>query len=433
MVSFRYQHEFFGVVFSARLAFSKRSWPYLLSFVVPWLMFQGQRSVTRLHQWASHPRSLSGYYRFLSEGKVRLPILWRSLFGLIVATFPSATLLLVVDDTLCPKWGHRIFGTASYFDHVARPRPGFIWGHNWVVLAVVVRILGVPVALPFWIALYRPASSCPKGTFRTRLELVAEALQTVKTWTSCPIRLLGDGAYFNASLLQPLEKLGIEMVSRLRADAVLRRDPPVRPARRPGRRPRYGTALPRLDRLGRSSQGWQTVQVHIYRAHVRLQVRALDAWWPACGRKIRVAIVKDPKGRHRTCYLTTTDLTLTPEQIIENFAYRWSIEQLFSDVKTHLGFDSAEVRAPRSVLRHAALAFALATWTRVWHFRSHSFRRAQARERARASDVSFRRQIQSLREEIAERMVFQPRLRARGSPRYPRVLAKLFAYALTAA
>jgi hypothetical protein len=63
---------FLGVVLSAKIAFSERSWPYLATCAVPWLLCVGQRCVTRLAGLSRHRRSLSGYYRFLSDGKWRM-------------------------------------------------------------------------------------------------------------------------------------------------------------------------------------------------------------------------------------------------------------------------------------------------------------------------------------------------------------------------
>jgi DDE superfamily endonuclease len=103
-------------------------------------VLQGQRCVTRLHALGQHARSLSGYYRFLSDGKVRAEVLSRTLVELIVRTFHPSKLEVVVDNTLCPKWGRKIFGTGTYYDHVSRPRPGYLWGHNWVVLSIIVDI-----------------------------------------------------------------------------------------------------------------------------------------------------------------------------------------------------------------------------------------------------------------------------------------------------
>jgi hypothetical protein len=63
MARYKCSSSFLGVVLSVRVAFSKRSWPYLAASTVPWLLLAGQRCVTRLAKLASHPRSLSGYYR----------------------------------------------------------------------------------------------------------------------------------------------------------------------------------------------------------------------------------------------------------------------------------------------------------------------------------------------------------------------------------
>jgi len=34
-----------------------------------------------------------------------------------------------------------------------------------------------------------------------------------------------------------------------------------------------------------------------------------------------------------TCLLLSTDITLTPEQVIESYALRWSIESMFNQLK----------------------------------------------------------------------------------------------------
>jgi len=408
--------EFAEVLFTFRLAFSKRSWPYLLAMAVPWVLLAGQRSVKRLGAWASHRRHRSSYYRFFANFKFRRDVFFRALLDLIVKTFQPAELRIAIDDTLCPKWGKHIFGTASLYDS---SRPGFLWGHNWVVLAVVVPLFGVSVALPFFVMLYRPRKTCPKAQFRTRLELVVEALTLVRQWTPLPRRVLADGAYFNDGLLGPLAKLQIPMVSRLRADAVLRRDPPKRRRHKRGRRPRYGAALPSLGNIARSPAGWRTLRVSIYRRSVRLQVKTFDAWWPACGQKIRVVLTRDPRRSARASFLATTDLSLTTEQIIHLFSLRWSIEQLFSDVKHSMGLDSAEVRKPHSVLRHAALAFGMVTVVRVWAARSL---KATA-----APPVSFNRQLAELRGDILAQALFPASPRAKGSRRNARALCGLLA------
>jgi hypothetical protein len=333
---------------------------------VPWLISSGQRHVRRLCVRASWKRHESSFYRFLSQFKFRIEPFFRVLLLLIIRKFKPPEILIAIDDTLCPKWGRHIFGAASFFDHVRRPRPGYIWGHNWVVLAVVVQLFGSSVSLPFWIALYRSQKSCPKEEFRTRLEISVAALRTIRTWISLPITVLADGAYNNKSMLRPLLALKIPLVSRLRFDARLRADPPRRRRKIRGRKRKYGRCLGKLQKMARTGRGWQPVQVHIYGKDVQLMIKSFDAWWPKAGVKLRVVITRDPRGKRKPCYLSSTNLSMTPQMIIEHFALRWSIEQVFSDAKLLMGLDSAEVRKEKSVLRHAIFTFALLTWVRVW-------------------------------------------------------------------
>lgn len=422
---YHYSSSFLGVVLTARVAFSKRSWPYLAAIAVPWLLCAGQRCVTRLADLAAHPRSLSGYYRFLSDGKWRLTLFWRALFEVIVRTFPTPTLTLVLDDTLVPKWGRHIFGTGTYFDHVARPRPGYIWGHNWVVLAVVVG-LGptASVALPFWVRLYRRKGDCRPGEFRTRHELAQEALDAVRSWYAGAILLLADGAYNVASLVTPARALEIHLVSRLRSNAVLR-DLEV-PGRRPGRpgRPRkWGHRLGSLPGLARVPGAFTPAEVALYGRRVTLRLREFAAYSPALGRAIKVVITRDPTRPTRVAYLMSTDVTLPAVALVEAYARRWTVEQLFAVAKTHLGFDSAEVRKPRAVARHAALTLALITWTEVW------WRRVRPQAQVR----SFATKLGALRTHAITEAIFASGPRTRRARRNAEALAGLFRTATSAA
>lgn len=405
MNRYSFSSSFLGIAFTARCAFSKRSWPYLTACAVPWMLCAGQRCISRLAPLGRHRRSISGYYRFLSDGKWRLRVLFRTLFDLILRQFKLLNLTLVLDDTLCPKWGRHIFGTGSFFDHVKRPRPGYVWGHNWVVLAVVVQVGKAGwVALPFWISIYRPKKSCPPNKFRTRHELALEALAAVREWFSGEVVLLADGAYNNNSIVSSAKQLGIELVSRMRSDAMLRR--PKAPRQKKGKRgpkPKWGAAYPKLSVMARASRAFRTERVQIYGKRVELRLREIVAYWPPLKRLVKIVISRDPKHKHRTAYLMTTDLALSPVQIVELFARRWSIEQLFSVAKNQLGLDSAEVRKECSVIRHAALCMAIVTWIEVWAHRCCP----SLRER------SFARKLATLRSDTIAQTIYSSGPRGR--------------------
>ncbi len=157
--------------------------------------------------------------------------------------------------------------------------------------------------------------------------------------------------------------------------------------------------------------------VHIYGKDVHVKVKTFDAWWPKAGVKLRVVIVRDPEGRRKPCYLSATDLTMTQKSIIETFSRRWSIEQLFSDAKNCLGLDTAEVRNPKSVVRHGAFAFGFITMVRIW---------ARSRfSRHKIPPVSFARQLSCLRGEVMTETIFMSQAPKPGSRRNAEALAGL--------
>lgn len=139
------------------------------------------------------------------------------------------------------------------------------------------------------------------------------------------------------------------------------------------------------------------------------------AYWPPLGCVAKVVITRDPV-RRRLAYLMSTATSLTATALIEAFAKRWSIEQLFSVAKEQLGLDSAEVRKEQSVVRHAAFTMALATWVGVWSY--------PHRPRLRAR--SFAAQLAALREDTIKQTIFASGPRTQGARRITRSLATLF-------
>ncbi len=416
--------SFLGVVLSAKPAFSVRSFKILFSIATPWMLCHGQRVITRLWALADTSASRAAVYRFLSNGKFRTRVLYRTLFELIVKIYRIDKLVLVVDDTLCPKWGKKIYGVSKLYDHVKRPNPGYVWGHNWIVVAVVVqRGDHLFIALPFWISLYRPETICAPGEFKTRHELTADALEAVRTWFSGEITLLGDGAYNTDSIVSVTDRLDARFISRLRVDAKLR-DPnaPVRTGKR-GRPSKYGPVLPKLKTLASEDATFRETSVRIYGKTVRLLVRDFIAYWPAIRRNIKVVITRDPSRPDRVAFLSSTDISMSAEAIAEWFSRRWSIEQLFSELKEQLGLDTAEVRTEKSVVRHAALCVAMSTWIHIWW----------TIKTGKDSSAPFSRKLSTLRESVVAQTIFDSGVRGTTGLKMTQTLSRLLSVATAVA
>jgi len=96
---------------------------------------------------------------------------------------------------------------------------------------------------------------------------------------------------------------------------------------------------------------------------------------------------------------------------------------MFSVAKNQMGFDSAEVRKERSVLRHAALCMAMITFVEAW---------AKIRG-GRESRRTFSAKLARAREEAVEETIFASGPRRKERREIAKATRELFSTALCAA
>lgn len=83
--------------------------------------------------------------------------------------------------------------------------------------------------------------------------------------------------------------------------------------------------------------------------------------WTRYRRKVPVkwVFVRDLSGTHRDEYFYSTDTTLTPQQVIEIYTGRWSIETTFQEMRSQLGLETTRGRKKETILRSAPCLFGL--------------------------------------------------------------------------
>ena len=90
-----------------------------------------------------------------------------------------------------------------------------------------------------------------------------------------------------------------------------------------------------------------------------------------CPVDVRIVVIRKPPKApckpYRYFCVFTSDLQLPVETVIRHYKDRWQIETAFRDVKEHFGFDTYQLRNPKSLNRFAQLSFLAATLTQlVW-------------------------------------------------------------------
>jgi hypothetical protein len=306
----------------------------------------------------------AAFHRFFSRARWSPDELGRRLFERVVTRWIEAgtPITVVVDDTLAPKKGPRVYGLGTHLDAVRSTRKTrvFTFGHVWVVLAVVVRFpfSSRPWALPVLFRLYRTKKDCDKhaDAYSKKTEMARAMLNVVDGWTKHrAVHVVADGAYCNDTVLRDLPERFV-MFGAMRPDAALTALPTEAERKRTGRRRKRGVALPSPERLAKDPNvPWNELTATTYGRTRTISFKTIDAqWYRACGtRLVRAVVVHETTGKIGIRVFFCTDPTASPTRILETYALRWGIEVCFRDLKQHFGFAASSARTPNAVERTA--------------------------------------------------------------------------------
>lgn len=285
--------------------------------------------------------------------------------------------LVAIDDSPTKRYGPQVQGAGIHHDPTPGPTGGaFCYGHVWVTLAVIVRHRQWgTIGLPIWSWLYVRKCDVTKiparhgWTFQTKLQQAADLmLRAVETLQNAgkEVWVVTDGAYTKRPFVRPTLELGVTLVGRLRKDAALRDLPPREKAKRRGRKRKYGLHRISLAKRAAHPQGWQKVTCSVYGSEVVKGAKTFLATHRTFGGSIRVVIVKEKTGPQ---FFYCTDLNASAAEIIEAFADRAAIEQVFHDVKEVWGSGQQQVRNVWTNIAAWHLNLWMHTLTELWAWR----------------------------------------------------------------
>src|SRR5260370_38868559 len=248
--------------------FTAPTFQTFLQVVTGWILSHRHRYVTDILFSSGNVDNghWSRFHRFFSHAAWDMDVLCLHLVRLVVSLLaPGALLLWAVDDTLCRKRGLTLYGAGMHHDPLlsSRAKPLVSWGHDWVVLCLVIVnpfwAPGKVFALPIVMRLYRNRQGLTKGkkskrssqpkadpNHRTRPQLAVELMTLVSTWfPHDDLLITGDSAYGGRSVLSHLPA-NVHLISRVHPKGALYAPPPPHPGKRPGAPRKKGARLPGL-------------------------------------------------------------------------------------------------------------------------------------------------------------------------------------------
>jgi len=380
--------SFIALLSEFRCVFTEPSFLIFLNLMTGWVLSHRRRFVTELI-WSSGSTRRghhSRYHRFFSKSVWELDVLAWVLAQLLVRLFaPTGIIELAVDDTLCRKRGLTVYGTGMHHDPLisSRAKPLTSWGHDWVVLTLIVRCpFWSPTkvwSLPIAFRLYRNRQGVTKGkkkrtkgrhpkpsrrdpNHRTRPELAVELISLVAGWF--PHRTLvlsGDSAYGGASVLRKLPA-NVELISHVHPKGALYE--PAAPAisGKKGAPRKKGARLPGMAEWADDPrQPWKKLVFDQYGLHATLLVKTIQALYYKAGkdRLLTIILVRDALGKRPDQMFYCTCLDWDARRILSAYAARWSIEVTFENSKQLLGLEDPANRKEKAVRRTAPMALVL--------------------------------------------------------------------------
>jgi len=376
--------------------FTAPTYATFVTLATGWCLSPRHRYITEMIQAADavHRGHHSRYHRFFSGAAWSVDDLYETLALRAVQEFyPSGTIVLAVDDTLCRKRGLTIFGTGMHHDPLisSRKRAWVSWGHDWVILSlIVVNPPWSPTkvwALPVGLRLYRNRQGLTKGRkgpkgrgkgakrkppadpgHRTRPELAVELIERfARFFPGREVVISGDSAYGGKSVLRRLPA-GVDLISRVAPNAALYRPAPPR---RPGQK---GPSRKKGDRLSGMAEWaadvtpWEGLEFDQYGLHASLRVKTIRALYYKAGkdRLLTIVLVRDAKGGRpdQMFYCTRTDWDA--RTILAHYASRWSAEVMHYNAKQMMGLEDPSNRTARAVERTAPVGLALYGLSLIW-------------------------------------------------------------------
>lgn len=314
-------------------ALPKRSVPTFLELLFGAMLTQNG-FVTEAWLAIRPKRHWTSYFKWLQQGRWSWVALGLQTARLALQRTEGPRCYVAIDDTVVFRCSRKAPESRIHHQHGCKVnRPVYVRGQNWVTMALVLPQGWRSLALPILSRLSRSTGNGGKLVAAKTLLRVARPLFHGRLVT-----LLVDSWYMRKSLLLAAQTLGYQVIGQVRKDTALYRPPPCHNGKR-GRPRKYGDKLTaeRVAELPMISQNlflygqWQTVH---YRSCVA-KARFLD------GQQVRAlwSQIENKDGTLRQPRLIlSTDLGLSAARILLAYNRRWSIEDLFNQLKNRWGW-----------------------------------------------------------------------------------------------
>lgn len=370
-------------------------------------------------------RHISSWERFLSQHQWDINEIRKILVKLIKEELRETMLvygsyLACIDTTLVVKIMGKMPGVQKWPVHSNNPDKGeYLIGHHWAIASLI----GISVIEKKMLSLCFPIIAgliSGKNNPLGRVVSPEGVVKQMNFWdTACPIvvqlrkmlgnvsmRVVADAYFSKIPFIKWMLEHSIHVVTRMRIDAVGWDDPlPKVPSDKKKKgRPRIKPEEGKKWKIAHLIKKFplQDIQISIYGKLKVLQIVTREVWIRGLEKqKVKVVAIKTS---NKPIILLSTDLALSPEQIIHIYSLRFSLETAIRDLKQSFGFGDYQATNFSAIYRFVGLSmvsFSLWRLTAIVSIYSNWLKAY----RETFTILSFKRISQAVRRIVAKRII----------------------------
>ena len=243
---------------------------------------------------------------------------------------------LSLDDSVIPKPYGRHMEGAGYHYSTSAKRP--VWGHTIVAAVVSVG----KWAFAWATDLYRPKSECPRGAFRSKVDIAESYIRTYRPPAGTKVAVLADAWYFFHRLVGAAKARGFDWIFGCKSNRLIR----------------YAGRVVTVSQLAKRLPSDEFERVTIQGRRFVVASRVVDFRGIGAAQVVFYTEVRGPSRRIRRRDLrciATNRCDWAVRTILAGYMQRQRIENFFKDTKQHLGLGEYQLRKAQGIQRHWTL------------------------------------------------------------------------------
>ncbi len=244
--------------------------------------------------------------------------------------------VLVGDGIKVAKSGKKMPGVKKlHQSSESNTKPEYIFGHSCQAVAVLMRAASSVFAVPLACRIHEGVvtSNRDRRTLLDKMILLIDSLEIGE-----PFLFVADAYYASGKIVRGLLANGNHLVTRLRSNAVSYELPNKTDANAPkkrGRPKKYGNKIKVASLLDNEDAFTQTKSPLYGETNVTIGLVAVDLLWRPVGVLVRFVAVRHPT--RGSILLMSTDLSLSPLDILQIYGLRFKIEISFKQALRVVG------------------------------------------------------------------------------------------------